>query len=234
MLIYIDGSGDFGLTEKHIEGGSSSEYYCLGVIATKTSYQALNEQVNLLRKKYEREFSQRLPEEFKYTKMNKNAREYICSFLRKSPFEMYLLILIKRDKKGKVAKWNKAGISEPILVREILSHLIEVLFLNPEYKLNTDEKIDIYFDDNLHTEHSKMLERQTRRISNKITIHKAQDSRNNVGVQLADVLAGACFHYMNGQKEPFQMLIDKCKLSEIYLQEDMGFYKLSHTKFIIK
>ncbi|MGV8085456.1 MAG: DUF3800 domain-containing protein [Candidatus Bilamarchaeum sp.] len=234
MLIYIDGSGDFGLTEKHIEGGSSSDYYCLGVIATKNSYSELSEQVKNLRAKYEKEFSKRLPEEIKYTKMNKNAREYVCSFLRKSQFEMYLLILIKRDDYGKIAKWNKAGISEPILVRELLSHLIEVLFLNPEYKLNTNEKVDIYFDDNLHAEHSKMLERQIRRISNKITIHKPQDSRNNVGVQLADVLAGACFHYMNGQKEPFEMLIDKCKLSEIYLREELGFYKLSHTKFIRK
>ena len=233
MLIYIDGSGDFGLTERYV-GQSSSSYYCLGVIVTKLSYTELAEKVNLTRHNYEKEFSQKLPIELKYTKMNKNARKYFCTFLSKSPFERYLLILIKRDKKGKVAHWNKAGISEPIIIREILSHLIEILFLSPESKLDIQDKVDIYFDDNLHTEHAKMLDRQVRKISNRITIHKAQDSKNNVGIQMADILAGSCFHYLNGEKNPFELIIDKCRLSEIALHEEMGFYKLMHSRFIQK
>jgi len=234
MLVFIDGSGDLGLTEKYIYNKSSSSYYCLGVIASKSGYQELEGQLKSSREKYEKATSQRLPQELKYTKMSHSAREYFCNYLRKSDYERYVLILNKKDDGGKVSPWNKAEISEPTIQKELLSVLFENLLVNPEYKLNTDEKIDIYFDDNLHTKYSKMLERQARRINNKVTIHKAQDSRNNLGIQLADILAGSCFHYLNGEKTPFEKLIEKCKVSEISLQEGMGFYKLTHSKFIIK
>jgi hypothetical protein len=234
MLVFIDGSGDLGLTEKYIRNKSSSSHYCLGVIASKSSYQELEDHLRSSREKYEKVSSQRLPQELKYTKMSQSAREYFCTYLRKSDFERYVLILNKKDDKSKVSPWNKAEISEPTIQKELLSVLFEILLINPEYKLNTDEKIDIYFDDNLHTKYSKMLERQSRRVSNKVTIHKSQDSRTNIGIQLADLLAGSCFHYLNGEKKPFDTLIEKCKVSEISLQEGMGFYKLTHSKFIIK
>ena len=233
MLIYIDGSGDFGLTKMHI-GKSSSTYYCLGIVVTELSYMELVEKVNHTRRHYEEEFNQKLPSELKYTKMSKSARKYFCMFLDKSPFAMYLLILNKHDKNGTVAHWNKAGISEPILIREMLLHLIEILFLNQDSKLNTREKVGIYFDDNLHTEHAKMLNRQIRKISDRIKIYKGQNSKNNVGIQLADILAGSCFHYLNAEKSPFELIIGKCRLSEISLHEEMGFYKLMYSKFIQK
>lgn len=234
MLVFIDESGDLGLTEKHIQNESSSSHYCLGVIASKSSYQELEGQLKLSRTKYEKATSRRLPQELKYTKMSQSAREHFCSYIRKSDFERYVLILKKKDDSGKVSPWTKAKISEPMILKELLSVLFEILLVNPEYKLNTDEKIDIYFDENLHTKYSKMLERQLRRISKKVTIHKPQDSRSNIGIQVADILAGSCFHYLNGEKRPFDTLIEKCKVSEISLQEGMGFYKLTHSKFIIK
>jgi hypothetical protein len=109
----------------------------------------------------------------------------------------------------------------------------ENIFLNSEYNFDLEEKVEIFFDDGIHTKYSKLLERQARKYNYKIKIHKPQDSTRNSGIQLADILAGSFHHHLKGDKAPFNLLKNKCKVSEIYLEADKNSFRLTHSKTII-
>ena len=53
MFIFIDESGDLGLTRKHVLHGNSSSYYCLGVVAYKNDQKNIEapSRINGLNKK---------------------------------------------------------------------------------------------------------------------------------------------------------------------------------------
>ena len=233
MFIFIDESGDIGLTKKYITRGISSSYYCLGVVAYKDGLETIQNLIEKTRNDYFGKYKKRLPIEIKYAKLKKEARTIICQRLLNSEAQLYILSLNKLDHTKKVADWSSASISEPLILREILTLLFENIFINSEYKLNLDEKVGIFFDEGIHTKYAKILERQTRKYAYKIRIHKPQDSKQNAGVQLADVLAGSFHHYLKGDKTSFNMLKDICKVSEIRLEHDKNIFRLTHSKVII-
>lgn len=233
MFIFIDESGDIGLTKKHILSGTSSSYYCLGVMAYKDAGKTIVEVLERIRREYSSTYKKALPIEIRYVKLKQDARYLICQRLLHQDVQLYVLVLNKLNSEKKVSNWANARISEPLILRELLTLLFENIFIHSEYKLDLDEKVEIFFDEGIHVRYAKLLERQSRKYNYKIKIHKPQDSRRSPGIQLADVLAGSFHHYLKGDKSIFNIIKDKCKVSEIRLETDKNIFRLTHSKLII-
>lgn len=221
MKIYIDGSGDPGLNIKHILCKHSKEYCCLGVVALQEiTPESVTEK---MRRKHLEVFKKKLPAEIKYLKLRKEARSFAIKHLINNEIQCYILGLDKRDRvTGEVADFQSAGMNARTIQKLMLSRLMENMFQKNTIVTSLKDKIDIYFDEGTHEPYAKILERQVRRYKQAIKIHKPVRSKNDAGAQLADLLAGSFYHFKlskSKEEEPFNLIKDRCSISEIRLEK---------------
>ena len=167
MEIYIDASGDPGLSDRAITAGVSTPYYCLGVIALREMEPATI--IDKARREFFDTYGKQLPKEIKYVKASPEARKILVKHLCGDGIQKYVLSLNKLDRHTrKVSEFSEAGITPFVMQRNILSTMMEMLFQGDAILTSSDEKIDVYFDEGTHEHYAKTLERQVRRYKQEI------------------------------------------------------------------
>jgi hypothetical protein len=214
MEIYIDASGDPGLTKKYISNGSSSSFYCLGVVAIEENTASIL--IQKMRENYQNESGMKLPKELKYSKLKPKARDIVLGILSKSNAQMTALCLKKLiESEKEIPDFCRLNMRK--FNQKLLSLLIHSLFEWKHVTHSKDEIAEIIFDEGIHENYSNELKRQVRKYSYKIRIRNPVRSHLCYGVQLADLIAGSFSEYVmseNKTNAPFLKIKEKCNLIE--------------------
>jgi hypothetical protein len=175
QLAFIDDSGDLGLTFK--KGSSSHFVLTLILFDRKEEAERVSRAIEDFKKR------EGFPEkvELKFTKSNKRIRKSFLEKIRKFKFVIYGLHVSKELFIEKESLHE--SLSYKVLVKDLIRRII-----SDEYDLNI--KIDGYGSRQFERTFVSYLKEESKRINSQTRITLV-DSKNDVLIQLADMVAGA-------------------------------------------
>jgi hypothetical protein len=204
MLVFIDESGDTGLT---IEKGAT-KYFTIVMVIFRDNDEALacDKRIDLLR----RELRLRQDYEFHFHNNSNRVREAFLRAILPYQFFYYGIVINKEKLFGKGFK-NKES---------FYKYASSLLFENAKEKLEhatvvIDESGRQLFKYQLASYLRKRINSFDRRHIHKV---KMQDSKRNNLLQLADMIAGVVNRSLNVGKKDNQKFRNIIKLREIYVQ----------------
>lgn len=195
MYGFIDESGDAGLTDK------SSDYFIIALVMFSNIEDVLN--ATSVIKNFISMY--KIPGEIKFSKTPDKNREFFFNHIINCTFKCNFLIVRKNDL-----------INRP-LIRGRFNHIYcfhEIINKNQDSCCGADIKID-EFGGNSNRQKIKTRVRQnlpTRGFLNKLSV---VNSRNEVLIQLADMLAGAAHHYYLGKPDLYNFINRHGKIGNI-------------------
>lgn len=204
MLVFIDESGDTGLTIKK----GATKYFIIMMIVFEDNNEALvcDERITLLRREL------RLPQnyEFHFHSNSNRVREAFFRAILPYQFFYYGIVINKEKLFGKGFK-NKES---------FYKYAVSLLFENAKEKL---ERAIIVIDESGRKLFKYKLTSYLRKKLNflnhsRIYKVKMQNSRGNNLLQLADMISGAVNRSLNKDKKDNQKFRNIIKQREIYVQ----------------
>lgn len=190
-LVFIDESGDAGFK---IEKGSSV-YFIISAVIFTDSLEAEKMAVAIKEMRRKEGFSDNV--EFKFNKSKRRVREIFFETIKPFNFKIRYLIVDKRKIKSEELKNNKNSFYS-FLIKMLLEHSNNTI-LNARIKI--DGSGDRIFRRNFSVYLRKHLNCKDKKIMQNL---KFVDSKENVLIQLADMVAGSerrYFEYKNTKND---------------------------------
>ncbi|OHB93585.1 MAG: hypothetical protein A3E19_04950 [Planctomycetes bacterium RIFCSPHIGHO2_12_FULL_52_36] len=191
MLIFLDDSGDTGFK---IAKGSSQVFVIVLVIFDDTIEA---EETALKIKKLRRELGYSEDFEFKFNKCSKEVRCKFLNTVANSKFHVRAIVMDKSKIYGEELRRSKKSFYN-YTVKMVLQHHGGTI---ADAKLHLDGRGDREFKNSLSTYLRRELNPGIRKENKIIDDLKFVDSKKNVLIQLADMVAGAIHRSYNHGKE---------------------------------
>ncbi len=188
MLVFIDDSGDPGFK---IEKGSTP-YFVISMVIFDDNLEAEKTAVAIKELKREIKFSDNT--EFRFFKTSKNNRIKFLNSVNSFKFRIRCLVVDKSLIKSKELKDNKNSFYS-YFIKEVLRNNNDTI-LNAKIKI--DGSGDRIFRKNFLTYLKKELNSKDKTIMKKC---RMLDSRKDVLIQLADMIAGSINRFYNKDKK---------------------------------
>lgn len=200
--IYIDESGDLGLSER------SSKVLVISALITDDPKKLDRVIKNARRNKFKKELQK--ANEIKFNKSNNKVREYLISKLNElNQCRGVSCILYKKDIKNEHGKGDKNKMYDYVagqLAKEIVLKWCDV-----EVRIDRSKGKQVLRDD--FNEYFELNLKQDSNLG-KISIHHSY-SENFSGLQLVDILSGTLFQKYNNNNTHFFDLIDQSKFPQL-------------------
>jgi len=178
MLVFIDDSGDPGFK---LDKGSSC-YFVISAILFEDNLEAEKTAIAIKELKRELNFAEDV--EFKFNKSRKTVREKFLSAVNPFSFKIRCIVMEKKIIRSEELRSNKKSFYA-FAIKTLLEH-------NGDEILNARIKIDGSGDREFRKNFLTYLRRELNS-KNKCVVQNSKlvDSKNNVLIQMADMVAGA-------------------------------------------
>lgn len=187
MLVFIDESGDSGFKL----GKGSSSFFVIVCIVFKDELEAEKAAVAIKELRRKLRFSDRT--EFKFNGSRKRIIVAFLELIAKSDFSIRALVVEKSKIRSPLLKDNKNSFYS-YFIKTLLTHTGGTI---SDAKLRIDGSGDRLFRQNFLTYLRKELNTKERKIMKNIQL---VDSKTNVLIQMADMVAGTIRRYKEAEK----------------------------------
>ncbi|HLB60094.1 MAG TPA: DUF3800 domain-containing protein [Patescibacteria group bacterium] len=187
MIVFIDESGDPGFS---LSGGSSRVFVIVCVVFDD-ELEAEKAAVAIKELRRKLKFSDRT--EFKFNGSRKKVRIAFLQTVKPYLFKIRALVVKKESIRSPILKANKNSFYS-FFIKTILTHTRGTIM---NAKIRIDGSGDRLFRRNFLTYLRKELNTNERKVMKNIRL---VDSRSNVLIQMADMIAGTIRRYKEGEK----------------------------------
>ncbi|OHB17506.1 MAG: hypothetical protein A2734_01190 [Parcubacteria group bacterium RIFCSPHIGHO2_01_FULL_40_30] len=191
MLVFVDDSGDPGFK---LEKGSS-RYFIIALVIFKDELEA--EKTAVAIKEFRR--SLKFPDEmeFKFHKSSSKIKEQFLKIINKFDFSVRYLVVDKRIIRSQELKSNKNSFYS-YAIKMVLQYSNDEIL---DAKIKIDGSGDRVFRRNFITYLRKHLNSEQRKIMKNC---KLVDSKENVLIQMADMIAGSIHRFYDKTKKDYE------------------------------
>lgn len=192
MIVFIDESGDPGFkTQK-----GSSSHFVIALIIFQEELTA--EETALVIKRLRKELGHSQNFEFKFNKSNKDHRIAFLKAVNMCHFHIRAIIVEKEKLYSKYLRENKENFYN-FALKQVLEHNSGTI---KDAKIRLDGRGERIFRQQLSTYLRRSLNSQTKHVMHNL---RFRDSKQDVLIQLADMVAGSLHRYYNHKGDDWKV-----------------------------